>query len=273
MTQQNAPSIVLPSECCISPEVLVKRLDKARASQDNQDNNEMMLAFDADGTLWSGDVGDDLFHALIQAQGVQKAAFGALVQEAETFGIAYSGNATEIAQTIFAAYQAGKYPEDRTFAMMAWVFAGRSLNDTIVFSKDVIKATNLEGRLHRFLDPVFDWARKENVAVWIVSASSKWMVEIGAAMFGIPSDHVIGMTPVVENGVIQAELAGVPIYGPNKPIVLREACPRGVLLGAFGDSSYDAALLKMAKVPVAVRPKPSLVACAADIPHLVAVGV
>lgn len=270
MTLQHEPSIALPRECCISPETLVRRLAEARSSQDNP---ETMLAFDADGTLWSGDVGDDLFHALIAAQAVRTAAYDALVREAETFGIAYSGNATDVAQTLCAAYQAGKYPEERAFAMMAWVFAGTSLSGTIAFSKQVAKETNLENRLHRFLDPVFDWARKENVAVWIVSASAKWMVEIGAAMFGIPSDHVIGMMPVIQNGFVTSELAGVPIYGPNKPMMLREASPRATLLGGFGDSNWDAPLLKMAKVPVAVRPKPSLVACATDIPNLVAVGV
>ncbi len=270
MIRDLEPSIVLPSECCISPEMLVRRLENARVSQDSR---ETMLAFDADGTLWSGDVGNDLFHALIDAQAVRETAYEALVREAETFGIAYSGKATDIAQTLFAAHETGSYPEERAFAMMAWVFAGRSMSDTIAFSRDVVKATNLESRLHRFLDPVFDWARKENVAVWVVSASAQWMVEIGVAMFDIPSDHVIGMMPVIHNGFVTPELAGLPIYGPNKPIVLRKACPRGVLLGGFGDSSYDAALLNMAKVPVAVRPKPSLVACAKDVPNLVAVGV
>jgi phosphoserine phosphatase len=148
-----------------------------------------------------------------------------------------------------------------------------SMSDTIVFSEQVVKESNLERRLHRFLDPVFDWSRKENVAVWVVSASAKWMVEIGVAMFGIPSDHVIGMMPVVQNGFVMPELAGVPTYGPNKPMLLQKACPQSVLLGAFGDSSYDAALLQMAKVPVAVRPKPGLIACAKDIPNLVAIGV
>ena len=270
MTPQHEPSIALPRECYISPETLVQRLAEARASQDNL---ETMLAFDADGTLWNGDAGDDLFHALIKAQAVRIDAYDALVREAETFGITYSGSATDVAQTLCAAYQAGKYPEERAFAMMAWVFAGMSLSEAIVFSEGVVKETNLEGRLHRFLDPIFDWARKENVDVWVVSASAKWVVEIGVAMFGIPSDHVIGMMPVIRNGFVAPELAGVSIYGPNKPIVLREASPRATLLGGFGDSNWDAPLLKMAKVPVAVRPKPSLVACATDIPNLVAVGV
>ena len=269
-SHENSQSMSLPRECCISSEDVVARLAAARAATNGHD---VMLAFDADGTLWSGDVGNDLFHALIEAQAVRKAAYPALVREAEEFAIAPSGNAVEIAKKLFDACEAGQYPEDRCFAMMAWVFAGFPLHDAIAFSRDVVKKINLESRLHRFLDPIFEYTRNANIPVWVVSASPKWMVEISVAMFGIPSEHVIGMMPVIHDGFVTPELDGVPIYGPNKPMMLREKCPQGILLGAFGDSSYDVPLLVMAKVPVAVRPKPSLLARARDVPNLVAVGL
>lgn len=270
MSRDNAPTMVLPAECCISVDTLVERLARTHEALETSNG---ILAFDADGTLWSGDVGNDLFYALIEAQAVREAAYAALAREAEMFAIAYSGNATEIARTLCAEYEAGTYPEERCFAMMAWVFAGMSLSDTIAFSRDVARKTNLEDRLHRFLDPVFDWSRKNHVAVWVVSASAKWMVEIGVEMFGIPNDHVIGMMPVIENEVVMPELLGRPVYGRNKPMVLGERCPSGVLLGGFGDSSYDAPMLQKAHVPVAVRPKSSLIARAHELPNLVAIGV
>jgi phosphatidylglycerophosphatase C len=270
MSHPNTPPNALPAECCISIEALIERLEHARNAFDTRDS---MLAFDADGTLWSGDVGNDLFHALIAEQGVQDVAHTSLVHEAETFGVATSGNATAIAQRLFEAHETGQYPEDHCFAMMAWVFAGRSLDQTIAFSRHVVQSAHLEDRLHRFLDPLFSWTQKQNIAVWVVSASPKWMVELGVALFGIPNDHVIGMTPVVEHGIVMPKLAGKPIYGPNKPLVLREACPDGTLLGGFGDSSYDVPLLQMAAVPVAIRPKPSLLARAQDVPNLIAIGL
>jgi phosphatidylglycerophosphatase C len=257
----------LPSECCISAESLVARLAAAHHDTDNP-----LLAFDADGTLWSGDVGNDLFNALVEKNAVRDAAYEALVNEAKSFGVAHQGNATDVARALFAAHVEGAYPEDRAFAMMAWVFAGFSLEEVTQFSKEVVLATQLESRLHRFLDPVFNWAKNKNVAIWIVSASAKWMVEIGVALLGVPNDRVIGMMPQVRNGIIEPALDGPAIYGPNKPVALRAACPNGVLLGGFGDSSYDAPLLAMAKVPVGVRPKSGLVARANDLPNFVAVG-
>lgn len=259
-----------PDECKISVDELVVRLEKTRQ---NVASTDVMIALDADGTCWSGDVGNDLFLALVRARAVRRVSHAALVHEAQTFGIAYSDDPTDTAQALFEAHETGKYPEDRCFAMMAWVFAGMTWAEAVDFSANVVKEAQLESRLYRFLDPVFDWARKNNVAIWMVSASPKWMVELGVALFGIPSDHVIGMMPVLENGIIQPKLAGVPVYGPNKPLRLRETCPAGTLLGGFGDSSYDVALLQMAHVPVAVRPKPSLLARIQELRNLAIIGV
>ena len=264
--QDSARQDTAPRE---TAEGVVGRLAVAKKAIETDD---VLLAFDADGTLWSGDVGNDLFEALIAARGVRDEAHAALSAEATRFGIAERGSPTEIAQALYEAHLAGTYPEDRAFAMMAWVFAGFSIEEVKRFSENVVRTTRLEERLHRFLKPVFDWAKIEHVPIWVVSASAKWMVEIGVAHLGIPNNRVIGMTPRLDDGIIQPTLDGLPIYGPNKPIVLRAVCPTGVLLGAFGDSSYDAPLMAQSKVPVAVRPKPKLLACLKDVPNMVVVG-
>lgn len=41
-----------------------------------------LVAFDGDGTLWSGDVGDDFFHAMVELGDIRDAAKGSLVEEA-----------------------------------------------------------------------------------------------------------------------------------------------------------------------------------------------
>jgi phosphatidylglycerophosphatase C len=270
MTLDASPSPALPQESCISADSLVEKLAEIHNSLETHD---VILAFDADGTLWSGDVGNDLFHALVARRALRNAAHDALAQEAAEFGIASAEDTTDIAQALFDAHETGQYPEDRCFAMMAWAFAGMSLSEARSFSHEVVKETNLESRLHRFLDPVFAWANRENVGLWVVSASPKWMVEIGVAMFGIPSENVIGMMPVVENEIIRPKLDGLPIYGINKPKVLKQARPHSVLLGGFGDSSYDVPLLQMARLPVAIRPKPSLAKRIHEVPNVQIIGV
>jgi phosphatidylglycerophosphatase C len=55
-----------------------------------------LLASDADGTIWDGDVGIDLFEALLAARGVREAAREALAEEARDIGVAAEGDATAI---------------------------------------------------------------------------------------------------------------------------------------------------------------------------------
>ena len=270
MSLDLSPLPTLPREFCISPETLVEKLAETHRSLENQD---AILAFDADGTLWSGDVGNDLFLALIAGGAIRNAAHDALVKEALDFGIAPGANTTDLARALFDSHETGQYPEDRCFAMMAWAFAGMSLAEAREFSKEVVRESKLEERLHRFLDPVFQWAKRENVGIWVVSASPKWMVEIGVAMFGIPSENVIGMMPVIDNEIILPKLDGLPVYGTNKPKVLQQARPQSVLLGGFGDSSYDVPLLQLARLPVAIRPKPSLIRRLPEVPNVQIIGV
>jgi phosphatidylglycerophosphatase C len=48
--------------------------------------------------------------------------------------------------------------------------------------------------------------------------------------------------------------------------------PESPILGAFGDSTYDAALLRAARVPVAVYPSKGLLDLAPTIPGVVVIG-
>lgn len=253
-----------------TPEGVVRRLAAARAALPREE--DPVLAFDADGTLWSGDVGNDLFEALIAEEAVREEARAALLVEARAAGTLEDGSTTDIAQGLYRALAGGTYEEARAFAMMAWVFAGFSLAEAESFARRVVAARGLDARLHRFLSPVLAWAEAEKVPVWVVSASPRWIVEIGVALLGVPAHRVVAMTPRMQDGRIAAELAGRPVYGDDKPVALREACPGGTLLGAFGDSSYDVPMLAASRVPVGVRPKAGLLARAAEVPSLVVVG-
>ncbi|MDC0749099.1 HAD family hydrolase [Polyangium mundeleinium] len=253
-----------------TPEGVVRRLVAARAALPREE--DLVLAFDADGTLWSGDVGNDLFETLIAESAVREEAREALIVEARAAGAKADGHTLDIAQGLYRALAEGTYEEARAFAMMAWVFAGFSLGEVAEFAGRVVASRGLEARLHRFLSPVLAWAEAEKVPVWVVSASPRWIVEIGVALLGIPANRVVAMTPRIQDGRIAAELVGRPVYGEHKPLALREACPGATLLGAFGDSSYDVPMLAASRVPVGVRPKAGLLARAAEIPSLVVLG-
>jgi phosphatidylglycerophosphatase C len=58
-------------------------------------------------------------------------------------------------------------------------------------------------------------------------------------------------------------------YGAGKVMHLRAKLGARPLYAAFGDNAFDVAMLREARVPVAIRPKPRLVERAGEVPALV----
>lgn len=227
------------------------------------------LAFDADGTLWEGDVGIDIFEAFLAARGARPEAEEALRREAALFGIDAGAGAHAAASALYEAFNAELYPEDRAFAMMAWAFAGWAEDEVAVFAERVLEARGIDARLRAELRPILAWAESSAAPVFVVSASPRAIVERGVARLGVAPERVMAMTPTVRGGRLAPELASPPTYGDGKVLALSRAMPSLSLLAAFGDSAYDAAMLRAASVPVAVGPSPRLLALAHTIPGLV----
>ncbi len=243
-----------------------------------------VIATDADGTLWDGDVGIDLFEALLDARGVRPEATNALATDAALIGLTSSSDPNVLARSLYEAYKHNRYRRDRAFAMMAWVFAGWTIRELDTFVERVLDDGKIGSRVRPEMREVLAWAAKNDVEVFIVSASA-WSIVVAAGLrLGVPKDRIAAMMPgVTRDGVIQPQLVGPVVYGEGKLHALERAWQmRGdpharttlkgsniEVLAAFGDSAYDAALLRAAEVAVAVPPAPELIAMGASIPKLV----
>lgn len=272
-TERGAPD--LPT---LSVSAIVERLEGelARALEGGRKRGgevSPILAFDADGTLWDADIGVLFFEALTERSGVREVAREELAAEVQRFGIEVTStsqppSALELARALHEAFLTGRYPDDRAYAMHAWVFAGWTEAETDEFAAEVIQRSGLAARLRGALKPLLAWAARQGVDTYIVSASPAAIVRVGAALLDVPAERVVAMTPAAAGGIIEPRLAGPSVYGPGKVDALMAARPGALLLGAFGDSAWDASLLRAARVPVAVCPTAGLVAVAASIPGL-----
>jgi phosphoserine phosphatase len=263
--------VVITTPGRIDPARLRDRLARAHAEA-GCPAERLVLATDADGTLWSGDVGEDLFTAALAERALRDAAKGALAAEAEANDVDATGDANAIAGALYAAFEDGRYPLDRAFSMMAWAFAGFSTAELRRFVDRVLDAARIDARLRPELAVALAWAREASIEAWVVSASPQAIVEAAAARAGIASDHVLGMRPAEHGGVVAPRLAGPVVYGEGKLEALFAACPGATILAAFGDSAYDAPMLRRARVPVAVHPSSGLLDLAHTIPGVLVVG-
>ena len=162
---------------------------------------DAMLAFDADGTLWSGDIGVETFHALVAEGGVRGEAAPALREEARSHGVTLTDDPSEQARLLDAARLEGRYPEERAFAMMAWVSAGYTVGELRAFALRVIDEVALASRLHPEVLPILRWASQQNVALYVVSASPAEVIRTALARLDLSVSAVLGMSPeIVEEG-------------------------------------------------------------------------
>lgn len=228
------------------------------------------IAFDGDGTLWSGDIGEDFFEALLERGSLSEAAHVALTREAAFVQMSADGDAVSLARRIHAAYLVGSFPEERACEIMTWAFASWSVADVEAFAKRVLDEVAIGRRFHGEALGVLDWARRRNVPVYLVSASPRAVVQEAARRIGIDTANVVSATEERdENGYLKASVERPIPYGEGKVTNLRAKLGERPLYAAFGDNAFDIPMLLEARVPVAIRPKPRLAARAAEVPNLI----
>jgi phosphoserine phosphatase len=228
-----------------------------------------VIATDADGTLWTGDVGEDLFHAFLSGGRVEPPAEEAMRREARGFHVSDAGTGLVVAHALYDAYRAGAYPEDRICELMAWCFGGWPEGDLRAFARDVVERAGLAGRFHREVHLLVERARAAGIEVFLVSASPMAIVREAGRRAGFDEAHLVAAHTREEGGRVLPEVDRPIPYGPGKVVRLRERVGSRRLLAAFGDNAFDVALLGEAGVPVAVRPKAALRARAGELPGLV----
>jgi len=227
------------------------------------------IAFDGDGTLWSGDIGEDFFDALVATGRFDDGVCRALAAEAERETLDPRGTGAEIAHRIHAAYLAGSFPEERVCEIMTWACAGWSKKDIDAFSVNVIEQVGLRKRLHSEAIKVVHQAHAMGIDVYIVSASPRTIVDAAAQVVGIDPDFTIAATEACsEAGIVEPRVVRPIPYDRGKVTRLRERLGTRPLFAAFGDNAFDVPLLREAKAAFAIRPKQRLLDRFPEIPGI-----
>ena len=234
------------------------------------DDVEAVAVFDADHTLWNGDIGDAAFGAAADAGLLSAATWrGPVVDWARGWGLSVGDDPVAGTRAIFAAVESGALQATATargldasawkgslYAMQAWVYAGLRRDDVAAFGERLF-AQGFAERIWEDMRAVVDGLRARGVQVLIASASHGALVVPGAQRLALADDAVAGMEPVVDgDGVIQPAIAQ-DTYGPGKASVVRRLLGGRRPLLAFGDSvlATDRELLALAHQGVAVATK------------------
>lgn len=180
-----------------------------------------LALFDADGTLWWGDVGESFFRYQVANGTIPHAP----KQDPWEFYFNESvrGDAAK-AYGWLAQWNAG-VPADALYSMAEEFFAEN-------WEQHVFSA------MKRLVDDLHD----AGFECWVVSGSIHWVVAQGASRFGIPKERVIGTAVTVEKGVLTNTIDGVVPYRAGKTVMV-ESRIKDQPLFAAGNTYWDKELV------------------------------
>ncbi len=191
-----------------------------------------VAAFDGDGTLWDGDVGEELLARL--------AASGKLLPPA--------------GRDAFDEY-ASRFRRDPA---EAFAYAGRAMaglpEDLVASEAERLLAERVAGGIFPPMRELVSRLQARGWSLYIVSASNRWSVAPAARLLGIDPDHVIALEVMVERGLLTTEVRHPIPTLAGKPSLLRDRAGRDADL-AFGNSTLDLPLLEASRFSVAVGPR------------------
>lgn len=217
-----------------------------------------VLAFDGDGTLWSGDVGEDACRMAIEQRLLRAEALPGLQAAARQHALPASEDANELTLAIFEAYLRGAFPECEVCELMTWCYAGWSVARLEAFAREVVERRDLEARRRAELSPILAWARARQLRTIVVSASPQAFVVAAARLSGFAAADVIAAEPRVLDGHVAVGMARPLPYGEGKCERALEVIGEAPWLASFGDNVFDIEMLERARYGVAVHPKPAL---------------
>jgi len=192
--------------------------------------------FDCDGTLWSGDAGEGFFDWELKR--------GLVSQEIVRW-----------ARPRYVDYRAGRVSEDDMCGEMVTMHRG-------LIETEVQRAAVEYFDLH-MLDRIFPEMcelvvrlQASGCEVWAVSSTNHWVIRAAMRHFNVPDNRIIAAYAAVENGRVTNRLLRVP-SGDGKPKWIRALAGKNPE-AAFGNSRWDAEMLKIAQRAYAINPNPDL---------------
>lgn len=192
--------------------------------------------FDCDGTLWSGDAGSSFMNWTIERGLVSRETVDWINRR-------------------YLAYHRGEVSELAICGEMVQMYQGLREEEMRRAARDFF-AERIERNIFPEMLALIQELRATGAEIWAVSSTNDWVIEEGAARFGIPPNRVLAACVEVRNGIVTDTLRDVPTDEGKVASLARVGitAPDAV----FGNSVHDAAMLSVARQAFPVNPSPAL---------------
>jgi phosphoserine phosphatase len=196
------------------------------------DLKPQVAVFDCDGTLWSGDAGEDFFYWEIGR--------GLLPDPTARWALSR-----------YQDYKRGQVGEEQMCGEMVTIHKGIPENTLIRAAEDFF-AEKVAMRIFPQMQELIMELCARACQIWAVSSTNEWVVRAGVRRFGIPEERVLAACVEKKNGCASDRLLRVPT-GQGKAKAIKEFIGDSVD-AAFGNTVHDAAMLSLARYAFAISP-------------------
>jgi phosphoserine phosphatase len=183
-----------------------------------------VAAFDADGTLWDTDLGENFFR----------------------YQIAHC-NLPGLPADPWTHYRNWKDGGDPrpAYLWLAQINQGQKIETVRKWAAECLQ----KQKPLPFFEPqkaLIEYFLKKGVQVYVITASIKWSVEPGAKELGIPAENVLGVATQTQEGLVTSNADGVITYREGKALALLEKTKGLHPFFACGNTLGDEALIQSA---------------------------
>lgn len=217
----------MKSELIALPEIMIQQI-LTTIGAEMKKGLAPIAVFDADGTLWDSDVGENFFQYLIDHQLVQ-----------------LPNDPWHYYETLKAEHP------PRAYLWLSEILNGIALSQVRAWARaatETFPPVLLPG-----VKELISQLRAQKIECYVVSASVTWSVEAAAKLAGLEAQNALG----VETQVIEGKVTLTPVY----PVTWREGKAEKILqvtsgqrpVFACGNTSGDIAMLDLAHHRLAVR--------------------
>lgn len=208
-----------------SPQLWERIRSSTQSSIQEFGAQKLIAAFDADGTLWDTDFGENFFQFQIDRKLVEMPA-----------------NPWQYYWDL-----KGESGDPRPgFLWLAQICQGHSLAEVKKWADESF-ASQGSDVIFQEQQKVIRYFLDAGITVAIVTASVAWAIEPGARKLGVPTQNVIGVRTEVRNGIVTDIQQGPVTYREGKVAGLKQYFPNHHCFFASGNTTGDLELLTYSK--------------------------
>jgi len=260
MGRQNgqAEEVIMSQE--ISIDSLLEEIQKS-ASETTE--YEPVAFFDADHTLWAGDLGDVVARTAMNQGLLKPEAKDILAQILNRSGGESTGEPNADALALMKQYFEDKVTENDIISAQVVCYAGWTTKELFDFALEIFDR-EFEPKIYEDIPKLHEALRTAGFKIKVISGSPHWVVEAAATRLGIEKADVAGARAYVKDEIITAEMQLPITYKDGKVEVMSNWIGDKQAFIAFGDSKSDYPMQERSKIRVAVNPRPGVRRYAAE---------